>query len=57
MGWRHVSLWTIEVFTDPSFCADRIASYLHLDGDDQDGTENTATGFMTQVDLDDDGAL
>lgn len=57
MGWRHVSLWTIEVFTDPSFCADRIASYLHLDGDDQNGTENTATGFMTQVDLDDDGVL
>lgn len=28
MGWRYMSLWTIEVFTDPSSCADRIGSYL-----------------------------
>ncbi|WP_425452083.1 DUF4011 domain-containing protein [Arthrobacter silvisoli] len=31
MGWRYMSLWTIEVFTDPSSCADRIASYLGLE--------------------------
>lgn len=30
-GWRHMSLWTIEVFTDPSACADRIGGYLGLD--------------------------
>jgi hypothetical protein len=26
-----MSLWTIEVFTDPSSCADRIGSYLGLE--------------------------
>jgi hypothetical protein len=31
MGWRYMSLWTIEVFTDPSSCADRIGSYLGLE--------------------------
>ncbi len=30
MGWRYVPLWTIEVFTDPSGCADRIGRYLSL---------------------------
>lgn len=30
MGWRYVSLWTIEVFTDPSSCADQIGRYLGL---------------------------
>ncbi|MCW1250096.1 DUF4011 domain-containing protein [Acaricomes phytoseiuli] len=30
-GWRHMSLWTIEVFTDPSACADRIGGYLGVD--------------------------
>ncbi len=28
LGWRYVPLWTIEVFTDPSSCADQIGSYL-----------------------------
>ncbi|WP_207343578.1 AAA family ATPase [Arthrobacter sp. E3] len=30
LGWRYVSLWTIEVFTDPSSCADEIGRYLGL---------------------------
>lgn len=30
LGWRYVSLWTIEVFTDPSTCADQIGRYLGL---------------------------
>ncbi|NYE95180.1 hypothetical protein FHU41_001401 [Psychromicrobium silvestre] len=30
-GWRYMPLWTIEVFTDPSSCADRIGSYLGLE--------------------------
>ncbi|MFC8303660.1 DUF4011 domain-containing protein [Specibacter sp. NPDC057265] len=30
LGWRYVSLWTIEVFTDPSSCADQIAHHLGL---------------------------
>lgn len=32
MGWRYLPLWTIEVFTDPSSCADRIGAYLGLEG-------------------------
>jgi hypothetical protein len=31
LGWRYMPLWTIEVFTDPSTCADRIAGYLGLE--------------------------
>ncbi|WP_442853090.1 AAA family ATPase [Arthrobacter sp. MA-N2] len=31
LGWRYMSLWTIEVFTDPSSCADRIGAYLGLE--------------------------
>lgn len=30
LGWRYVSLWTIEVFTDPSSCADQIALFLGM---------------------------
>ncbi|MFB9164504.1 MULTISPECIES: DUF4011 domain-containing protein [Arthrobacter] len=30
LGWRYVPLWTIEVFTDPSSCADQIAQYLGM---------------------------
>lgn len=30
LGWRYVPLWTIEVFTDPSSCADQIGRYLGL---------------------------
>ncbi len=32
LGWRYVPLWTIEVFTDPSSCADQIGRYLGLGG-------------------------
>ncbi|MFM9429164.1 hypothetical protein ACFDR8_000030 [Arthrobacter sp. MP_2.3] len=31
LGWRYMPLWTIEVFTDPSACADRIGGYLGLE--------------------------
>jgi hypothetical protein len=31
LGWRYMPLWTIEVFTDPSACADRIGDYLGLE--------------------------
>ncbi|MEN3343666.1 MAG: hypothetical protein V7635_242, partial [Arthrobacter sp.] len=31
LGWRYMPLWTIEVFTDPSACADRIGGYLRLE--------------------------
>ncbi|GAB4099967.1 hypothetical protein GCM10028789_21310 [Sinomonas halotolerans] len=31
LGWRHVTLWTIEVFTDPSGCAEMIADELGLE--------------------------
>ncbi len=30
LGWRYVPLWTIEVFTDPSSCADQIGRHLGL---------------------------
>ncbi|MEO6530922.1 MAG: DUF4011 domain-containing protein [Specibacter sp.] len=30
LGWRYVPLWTIEVFTDPSSCADQIGRFLGL---------------------------
>jgi len=30
LGWRYMPLWTIEVFTDPSSCADQIGRYLGL---------------------------
>ncbi|WP_343832091.1 DNA helicase [Glutamicibacter creatinolyticus] len=29
-GWRYVPLWTIDVFTDPTSVADRLAAYLNL---------------------------
>lgn len=31
LGWRYIPLWTIEVFTDPSACADQIGGYLGLE--------------------------
>ncbi|WP_309071496.1 AAA family ATPase, partial [Arthrobacter sp.] len=31
MGWRYMPLWTIEVFTDPEGCAERISGYLGLE--------------------------
>jgi hypothetical protein len=30
LGWRYMPLWTIEVFTDPSGCANLIGGYLGL---------------------------
>ncbi|WP_026818759.1 DUF4011 domain-containing protein [Arthrobacter castelli] len=44
MGWRHVSLWTIEVFTDPVSCTDLVGGYLGLDdrSDVQSNDEGTA---------------
>nr|WP_225217251.1 DUF4011 domain-containing protein [Arthrobacter pullicola] len=30
LGWRYMPLWTIEVFTDPSACADLVGRYLGL---------------------------
>jgi hypothetical protein len=30
LGWRPLTLWTIEVFTDPDRCADLIGGYLGL---------------------------
>jgi hypothetical protein len=30
LGWRPLTLWTIEVFTDPEKCADLIGGYLGL---------------------------
>ena len=47
MGWRYMSLWTIEVFTDPSSCADRIASYLGLENVGRKFTE-AEQGFLDQ---------
>ena len=29
-GWRYLPLWTIDVFTDPTSVADRLAAYLNL---------------------------
>ena len=29
-GWRYMPLWTIEVFSDPSACADLVSRYLNL---------------------------
>lgn len=49
-GWRYMPLWTIEVFTDPSACADRIGGYLGLGKPVVPG-HGTAQGFLeTEVD-------
>ena len=41
LGWRYMPLWTIEVFSDPSACADLVGRYLNLaapkDGDEKAG--------------------
>jgi hypothetical protein len=44
-------LWTIEVFTDPSTCADRIAGYLGLENVMPPGRGTAAGGFFDE-DLD-----
>ncbi len=46
MGWRYMSLWTIEVFTDPSSCADRIGSYLGLENHVPQATAAPHHGFL-----------
>ena len=46
LGWRYMPLWTIEVFTDPSACADRIASYLGLERMAVRGQTDTSIGFL-----------
>jgi hypothetical protein len=46
LGWRYMPLWTIEVFTDPSACADRIAGYLGLERVVLPGRAETSTGFL-----------
>jgi hypothetical protein len=46
LGWRYMPLWTIEVFTDPSACADRIAGYLGLERVVLPGRADTSTGFL-----------
>ncbi|WP_428985677.1 DUF4011 domain-containing protein [Sinomonas terricola] len=45
MGWRYLTLWTIEVFTDPASCADMVAEALGLDGQADDGA---SAGFLTR---------
>jgi hypothetical protein len=46
LGWRYMPLWTIEVFTDPSACADRIAGYLGLERVVLPGRTANPTGFL-----------
>ncbi|MFC0488179.1 DUF4011 domain-containing protein [Sinomonas atrocyanea] len=43
LGWKHFTLWTIEVFTDPSGCAEMIAGELGLA---TDADENGTAGFL-----------
>jgi hypothetical protein len=47
LGWRYLSLWTIEVFTDPSACADRIGGYLGLEKPVA-SARSTAVGFLDE---------
>jgi hypothetical protein len=46
LGWRYMPLWTIEVFTDPSACADRIAGYLGLENVVLPGRATASAGFF-----------
>lgn len=48
MGWRYMPLWTIEVFTDPSTCADRIAGYLGLENVLPAGGGTASGGFFDE---------
>ncbi len=43
LGWKSVTLWTIEVFTDPSGCADMIARDLGLESHADEGG---SAGFL-----------
>lgn len=46
LGWRYMPLWTIEVFTDPSACADRIGGYLGLEKPAVSRRNRTSPGFF-----------
>ena len=46
LGWRYMPLWTIEVFTDPSACADRIGGYLGLEKPAVSGRMRASHGFF-----------
>ncbi|ABK04247.1 conserved hypothetical protein [Arthrobacter sp. FB24] len=46
LGWRYMPLWTIEVFTDPSACADRIGGYLGLEKPVVTGYSSTSQAFF-----------
>ncbi|MDQ0075077.1 hypothetical protein J2S97_000232 [Arthrobacter oryzae] len=46
LGWRYMPLWTIEVFTDPSACADRIGGYLGLEKPAVTGFSPSSQGFF-----------
>ncbi|WP_427171932.1 AAA family ATPase [Arthrobacter sp. 92] len=46
LGWRYMPLWTIEVFTDPSACADRIGGYLGLEKPTVSGLAPKSVGFF-----------
>ena len=52
LGWRYMPLWTIEVFTDPSACADRIGGYLGLEKPVVSGFASASHGFFDD-DVDD----
>ncbi|UNK47554.1 DUF4011 domain-containing protein [Arthrobacter sulfonylureivorans] len=40
LGWRPLTLWTIEVFTDPEKCADLIGGYLGLQKPEEPAEKN-----------------
>jgi hypothetical protein len=46
LGWRYMPLWTIEVFTDPSACADRIGGYLGLEKPTVSSRHRYSQGFF-----------
>ncbi|MGG5173496.1 AAA family ATPase [Pseudarthrobacter sp. J1763] len=49
LGWRYLPLWTIEVFTDPSACADRIAGFLRLEHHDELANSADRPGFLDEA--------
>ena len=44
MGWRYMPLWTIEVFSDPSACADLVGRYLNLPAPRENDGRSARTG-------------
>ena len=48
LGWRYMPLWTIEVFTDPSACADRIGGYLGLEKPARPARAVASPGFFDE---------